>query len=165
MARDGPPGFGGAERGGTQFRIQRAGTSLCLQPQRDVNSQVINFTCSSTSAAQRWTALTTATAGMQLVNLGIGGPCLAVHNNLTIPGAPVEAEECSPDPNEFWYLISTDAPSTGTYVIQNPASHLCLTIFSGTFAGLDNCNLTSSSQRFTLVPALGATTRSHVKHH
>jgi hypothetical protein len=144
------PASGKAAAASPVFEFQRAGTSFCLQGQ--INSQITNVTCNASSPAQRWTAVTFNTVGMLFVSQAPAGPCMTVHNNLTIPGAPVEGEECSQDLNKFWVLISTTAPSNGTFVVQNLNSHLCLAIFSGTFLGQDNCDLTSSNQTFRLNP-------------
>lgn len=145
------PTSGTANAATGDFTIRQASTALCLQPQSGINTQIVTAGCNS-STAQLWTVVTSPTSGMMFVSRVSGGPCLVVHNNLTVVGAPVEAESCSPDPNEFWSMIATTAPSNGLFVFQNPASRLCAGLFS-TFLGLQNCDLSSTSQRFVLVAA------------
>jgi hypothetical protein len=146
------PSSGPANAAPGDFTIRQAGSATqCLQPQSGFNTQIVLAACNA-STAQLWTVVTFPTSGMMFVSRTAGGPCLVVHNNLTVVGAPIEAESCSPDPNEFWSLVATSAPPNGIFDFQNPASRLCAGLFS-TFLGLQNCDLSSTGQRFVLVTA------------
>jgi hypothetical protein len=145
------PTSGTANAATGDFTIRQASSGRCLQPQNGFNTQIVTASCNS-STAQLWAVVTSPTSGMMFVSRVQGGPCLVVHNNLTVVGAPVEAESCSPDPNEFWALVATSAPPNGPFVFQNPASRLCAGLFN-TFLGLQNCDLSSTNQRFALVAA------------